>query len=232
MDLHQFIYGVYPYIAGTVFFLGSLIRFDRDQYTWKADSSQLLARKDLRLGSNLFHIGILALFAGHFIGLLTPHSVLMALGISDLAHQRIAIWMGALFGTLCMFGGVLLWRRRMFNPRVRATSRFMDIFILTWLLITLGIGLLTLPVSLYHVLKGDASQMILLAEWVQSIIAFQPQSALLEGVSLIYKIHLFFGLTVFLLFPFTRLVHVWSAPLPYLARPYQIVRTKFVRYYR
>jgi nitrate reductase gamma subunit len=108
----------------------------------------------------------------------------------------------------------------------------MDIFILTWLLITLGIGLLTLPVSLYHVLKGDASQMILLAEWVQSIIAFQPQSALLEGVSLIYKIHLFFGLTVFLLFPFTRLVHVWSAPLPYLMRPYQIVRTKFVRYYR
>ena len=105
MYLHQFLYGVYPYIALSVFFLGSLIRFDREQYTWKADSSQLLAREQLRLGSNLFHIGILALLAGHFVGLLTPHSVWLALGVSDLAHQSLAIGAGALFGVLCMLGG-------------------------------------------------------------------------------------------------------------------------------
>jgi nitrate reductase gamma subunit len=230
MQLQQFLFGVYPYIAGSMFLLGSLIRFDREQYTWKADSSQLLAREQLHLGSNLFHIGILALFAGHFIGLLTPHAVWVALGISDMAHQYLAILAGAVFGIICMIGGVILWRRRMFNSRVRATSRFMDIFILDWLLVTLGLGLSTIPVSLYHALHGDAHAMVLLAEWVQSIVTFRPNPALLQGVGLIYKVHLFFGLTVFLLFPFTRLVHVWSAPLSYLVRPYQIVRTKYVRY--
>jgi nitrate reductase gamma subunit len=230
MDLHQLLFGVYPYMALSVFFIGSLIRFDREQYTWKADSSQLLAKKDLRLGSNLFHIGILALFFGHFVGLLTPHSVFLALGVSDMAHQSIAIGAGALFGTLCMMGGVILWRRRMYNPRVRATSRVMDIFILDWLLVTLAIGLTTIPVSITHALRGDAQTMVLLAEWAQSVISLQPSPELLREVGFIYKAHLFFGLSVFLLFPFTRLVHVWSIPLGYLARPYQIVRTKYVRY--
>jgi nitrate reductase gamma subunit len=232
MGVQQFLYGVYPYIAGTVFLLGSLIRFDREQYTWRADSSQLLSRKDLRLGSNLFHIGILALFFGHLFGLLIPHQAFTALGISDLAHQHLAICIGSLFGIVCMIGGVLLWRRRMFNPRVRATSRFMDIFILTWLLITLGFGLLTIPFSLYDAVHGNATEMVLLTRWVQSIATLQPDPTYLDGVRFIYKIHLFFGLTVFLLFPFTRLVHVWSAPITYLRRPYQIVRTKFVHYHR
>ena len=230
MDLHTLLFGVYPYIALSVFLLGSLIRFDREQYTWKADSSQLLDRKQLRLGSNLFHIGILALFAGHFVGLLTPHSVFLALGVSDMAHQYIAIIAGAAFGVVCMIGGVLLWRRRMFNPRIRATGRFMDIFILDWLLVTLGVGLSTIPVSISHALHGDVQTMILLAEWAQSVLTLQPRPLLLQTVPLIFKIHLFLGLSVFFLFPFTRLIHVWSVPLSYLARPYQIVRTKYVRY--
>jgi respiratory nitrate reductase, gamma subunit len=117
----------------------------------------------------------------------------------------------------------------MFNPRVRATSRFMDIFILDWLLVTLGLGLSTIPVSIYHALHGDARVMVALAEWAQSIITLRPNPALLYGVDFIFKLHLFFGLSVFLLFPFTRLVHAWSAPLSYLGRPYQIVRTKYVR---
>lgn len=230
MDLHTLLFGVYPYIALSVFLLGSLIRFDREQYTWKADSSQLLDRKQLRLGSNLFHIGILALFAGHFVGLLTPRSVFLALGVSDVAHQYIAIIAGAAFGVVCMIGGVLLWRRRMFNPRIRATSRFMDIFILDWLLVTLGVGLSTIPASISHAVHGNVQTMIALAEWAQSVLTLQPKPLLLQAVPLIFKIHLFLGLSVFFLFPFTRLIHVWSVPLSYLARPYQIVRTKYVRY--
>jgi nitrate reductase gamma subunit len=228
--MYKFFFAVYPYIALSVFFLGSLIRFDREQFTWKADSSQLLDRRQLRLGSNLFHIGILALFAGHFVGLLTPHAVFLKLGLSDLAHQYIAISAGAAFGSICMLGGAILWRRRMFNPRIRATSRFMDIFILDWLLITLVIGLSTIPVSIKHALDGHAGVMILLSEWVQSVIRFQPNPEFLTGVDRIYKIHMFFGLSVFLLFPFTRLVHIWSAPLGYLMRPYQIVRSKYIKY--
>ncbi|MGR9053248.1 MAG: respiratory nitrate reductase subunit gamma [Gammaproteobacteria bacterium] len=231
MNLMPFLYGVYPYLALTTFLLGSLIRFDREQYSWKADSSQLFEKEQLRKGSNLFHIGILFLFLGHFAGLVTPHAWFLNLGVSDLAHQYIAIGAGTLFGTLCMMGGVILWKRRMYNPRVRANSRFMDIFILDWLLLTLALGLVTIPVSLYHAVKGDAGVMIALAEWVQSVLSLQPNHGLLDNVGLVYKVHLFFGMTVFLLFPFTRLVHVWSIPLGYLLRPYQIVRSKYVRYH-
>jgi nitrate reductase gamma subunit len=226
MTLHNFLYGIYPYIALTVFLAGSWLRFDREQYTWKSDSSQLLAKSNLRLGSNLFHIGIIAIFLGHAVGLLTPHSWFQAMGVSDMAHQMIAIWAGSIFGLCCLAGGALLWLRRMTNPRVSAASRGSDKFILTWLLVTLLLGLSTIPVSVGHANAGNPGVMIALAEWVQSIVTLRPDPALLEDVDTIFKIHLFFGMTVFLLFPFTRLVHVWSAPFGYLARPYQVVRSK------
>jgi len=229
MNLSNLIFGVYPYIALTTFFVGSLIRFDREQYTWKADSSQLFEKEQLRKGSILFHIGVLALFMGHFAGLVTPHSWFLSMGVSDMMHQVVAISAGAGFGSLCMMGGVILWKRRMYNSRVRANSRFMDIFILNWILVTLGVGLLTIPVSIYHAFGSDASAMIALAEWIQATLALNPNPAMLDNVNIIYKLHLFLGMSVFFLFPFSRLVHVWSVPLGYLIRPYQIVRTKFVK---
>ena len=228
MNLHNFLYGVYPYIALSVFLLGSLLRFDREQYTWKSDSSQLLSKANMRLASNLFHVGIIAIFFGHAVGLLTPHSVFRALGVSDMAHQMIAIWAGSIFGGLCLVGGALLWIRRMFNVRISVTSRGSDKFILTWLLVTLIVGLSTIPVSIGHANAGNPDVMIALAEWVQSIIYLHPQPALLASVDTVFKVHLFLGMTVFLIFPFTRLVHVWSAPIGYLGRAYQVVRTKRV----
>ena len=224
------IFGVYPYLALTTFFVGSLIRFDREQYSWKADSSQLFEKEQLRKGSILFHVGVLALFLGHFAGLVTPHSWFLGMGVSDMSHQYIAIIAGAVFGSLCMMGGVILWKRRMHNSRVRANSSFMDIFILNLILITLGVGLLTIPISLYHAFNSDPSTMIFLADWVQSVLTLQADPTLLVNVGFFYKLHLFLGMSVFFLFPLTRLVHVWSVPLGYLLRPYQVVRTKFVRY--
>ncbi len=229
MNMTNLIFGVYPYIALTTFLLGSLIRFDREQYTWKADSSQLFEKEQLRKGSILFHIGIIALFFGHFAGLVTPHWVFLGMGISDLAHQYIAITLGAIFGSMCMMGGVILWKRRMYNPRVRANSRFMDIFILDWILVTLTVGLITIVVSINHAVDGDPSTMISLSYWVQSILALNPEPIMLDNVGFIYKLHLFLGMSVFFLFPFSRLVHIWSAPLGYMFRPYQLVRTKFVK---
>lgn len=226
MNLHNFLYGTYPYIALSVFLLGSILRFDREQYTWKSDSSQLLSKANLRVASNLFHIGILAIFAGHAVGLLTPHSWFTALGVSDMAHQMVAIWAGTIFGTLCLIGGAMLWLRRMFNKRVSTVSRGSDKFILSWLLVTLMLGLSTIPVSIGHANEGNPGVMIALAEWVQSIVYLHPNPALLAEVDTIFKVHLFFGMTVFLVFPFTRMVHVWSAPFGYLGRPYQIVRSK------
>lgn len=226
MTVHNFIFGVYPYIALTIFFLGSWLRFDREQYTWKSDSSQLLSKSGLRLGSNLFHIGVLAIFGGHFVGLLTPHAVFLSMGVSDMSHQYVAIVAGTVFGLSALVGGAILWVRRMFNPRVSATSRGSDKFVLTWLMLTLMLGLSTIPFSLGHAAHGDASVMIALANWAQSIVSLRPQPALLEVVDPVFKTHMFFGMTVFLVFPFTRLVHVWSAPIGYLGRAYQIVRAK------
>ncbi|MHB1353022.1 MAG: respiratory nitrate reductase subunit gamma [Thiobacillus sp.] len=226
MDLNTLLFGVYPYVALTVFLLGSWIRFDHEQYTWKSDSSQLLSKKGLRLASNLFHIGIIGLFFGHAAGLLIPHSVFLALGVSDLTHQWIAIGAGSVFGSLTLLGAALLWMRRVFTPRVRAASRRVDIHILGWLALTALIGLATIPTSVHHANTGDASTMIRLADWVQSIVYLQPKPDLLRDVELVYRLHVFVGVSVFLFFPFTRLVHIWSAPFGYLGRAYQIVRSK------
>jgi nitrate reductase gamma subunit len=211
-----------------VFIIGSWIRFDTEQYTWKTDSSQLLSRKWVMFGSNAFHVGIIAIFFGHLIGLLTPHALFQGLGVSDMTHQWIAIGAGAVFGALALAGGVTLWLRRMFNPRVRAASRWMDINILGWLMLTLLVGLSTLPVSIEHARHNDALVMIALAEWAQSIVYLHPNPGLLAEVPMVYRVHLFLGMSVFLFFPFTRLVHVWSVPFGYLGRAYQVVRGKRV----
>ena len=224
--LNEFLFGIYPYVALAVFLLGSLIRFDREQYTWKSDSSQLLKRGQLRWGSNLFHIGILALFLGHLVGLLTPKDLYHALGLSTEAKQMLAIAAGGVFGTMCLAGLILLVYRRLAEPRVRATSTTMDIVVLLWILVTLLLGLASIFVSLGH---RDGSVMVVLGAWAQHIVTFRGgAAAFVAGVHWIYKVHLFFGMTLFVLFPFSRLVHVWSgfAALGYLTRAYQIVRTR------
>jgi len=208
MNLSNLLFGIYPYIALTTFFVGSIIRFDREQYTWKADSSQIFEKELLQKGNILFHIGVIALFFGHFAGLVTPHSWFLAMGISDMMHQIVAISAGATFGSICMMGGVILWKRRMFHSRVRVNSSFMDIFILNWILVTLGVGLLTIPVSIYHAFSGDTSAMISLADWAQATLSLNASASHLDDVGFIYKLHLFLGMSVFFFFPFSRLVHV------------------------
>ncbi len=222
--INQFFFGIYPYIAITVFFLGSLLRYDRDQYTWKASSSQLLSKKDMRIGSNLFHIGIIMLFFGHLMGLLTPH---WAYGfmISAGTKQMLAMTAGGIFGITCLIGMILLIRRRMLDARIRATSQASDLPILLILFVQLVLGLLTIPFSAQHM---DGSSMLALASWAQHLVTFQGDAAsFVADEAFIFKIHLVLGLTIFLIFPFTRLVHVWSAPIHYLARSgYQIVRKR------
>jgi len=221
--LQHLIYGYYPYLAGTVFLVGSLLRFDHGQYTWKAHSSQILAKKNMRLASNLFHVGILVIFFGHLFGMLTPHWV-YAPFISAGNKQLLAIIIGGIAGAMCIVGGAMLLYRRLTNPRVKASSATMDTVILALILFQACLGMITIIFSLGH-LEGDV--MLTLASWAQAIVFFSGGAAdYLEEVSWIYKIHIFVGLTIILLFPFSRLVHVWSIPLGYLGRNYQIVRKR------
>lgn len=223
--LNTLLFGVYPYLAGAVFLLGSLARFDRDPFTWKAHSSQMLSNKNMRWASNLFHVGILLLFLGHFVGLLTPPEVFHAFGVSAGAKQLLAIVAGSIAGILCFVGLTLLVQRRLTDPRVRANSTQMDIFILLLLYAQLILGLLTIPVSLMHL---DGHNMLNLMGWARNIVTFDPVEAVgfVSQVGLLFKLHIFLGLTVFLVFPFSRLVHIWSAPVTYPARPYQVVRQR------
>jgi nitrate reductase gamma subunit len=223
--LNELLFGVYPYIAGSVFLIGSLVRFERDQYTWKAHSSQMLSGQNMRLASNLFHVGILGIFFGHFVGLLTPPEVFHALGMSANAKQLLAIVAGGIFGIACFAGLTLLVRRRLTEPRIRANSSTMDIVILLLLYVQLTLGLLTIPVSLTHL---DGHNMLLLMEWARNIVTFDMAEAVaaVSPVGFLFKLHLLLGMTVFLLFPFSRLVHIWSAPVTYPVRPYQVVRQR------
>ncbi|MCJ9428198.1 respiratory nitrate reductase subunit gamma [Kordiimonas marina] len=222
--LNDFFFGIYPYIAIVVMVGGSILRYDQDPYTWKASSSQLLSRRGVRVGSNLFHVGILLLFMGHFVGLLTPEA-LYEWVITPAAKQKLAMIAGGIFGTLCFIGMTILIIRRLFDPRIRATSRPADILILLILYVQLILGLGTIPFSAEH---ADGSSMIALAEWAQHIVTFRSGAAayvLHEPV--VFKLHIVLGLTIFLLFPFTRLVHILSAPVKYLFRSgYQIVRRR------
>jgi nitrate reductase gamma subunit len=224
MWLNNALYGWYPYVALTVFLLGSLLRFDYSQYTWRSGSSQLLRRRQLLWGSNLFHVGILVIFAGHFVGLLTPVTVFDALGVSHTAKQLLAMTVGGVAGVACWIGIALLAHRRLFDARIRITSSFGDIAILLLLWLQLTLGLATIGVSAQHL---NGTEMVKFMDWAQGILTLHPGAAtLIADVSPIFKCHLFLGMTIFLVFPFTRLVHVWSAPVWYLGRTgYQVVRT-------
>ena len=223
--LHNFAFNVYPYLCLAVFLMGSLARFDRDQYTWKSDSSQLLRKAQLRWGSNLFHGGILFLFFGHLFGQLTPHWV-YEIFVTASQKQLIAVVAGGIAGGLCFIGLTMLLHRRLFDPRIRLTSHRTDIAILVILWVQLVIGLSTLPASLHHV--KDPQTMLRLAEYLQGIVLMQPNAALVAGVEWHFQAHMLLGMTIFLLFPFSRLVHVWSGfgTLAYLVRPYQMVRAR------
>jgi nitrate reductase gamma subunit len=224
--LHEFLFGLYPYVCLAVFLVGSLVRFDREQYTWRSESSQLLRRGQLRWGSNLFHIGILGIFFGHLGGLLTPMAVWHALGVEASTKQMIAIVAGGAAGFLCLAGLLLLLHRRITEPRIRATTKTADMFVLLLLLAQLLLGLFSLTVSAKHL---DGGEMVRLMTWAQHIVTFRGDAAtFVTDVALVFKLHLVLGMTIFLVFPFTRLVHIWSgfASVAYVARAWQVVRSR------
>ncbi|MCB1500887.1 MAG: respiratory nitrate reductase subunit gamma [Bauldia sp.] len=223
--LNHAIYGWYPYLCLTVFVVGSILRFDYDQYSWRSGSSQLLRRRQLIWGSNFFHVGILIIFVGHLVGLLTPIWIFDWLGIGHGFKQALAIVVGGVAGLMCLVGIALLTHRRLFDPRIRRNSSFGDIFILLLLFAQLLLGLATIPVSFSHL---DGGEMVKFMTWAQGILTLQPGvSALIADVNPVFKLHLFLGMTIFLVFPFTRLVHIWSAPVWYLGRRgYQVVRSR------
>ena len=226
--MNTFVFGIFPYIALSVLLIGSIARYERDPFTWKSSSSQLLRRRQLVIGSVLFHVGVLVIFLGHLIGLLTPISLFHLLGISNEFKQTLAVVAGGIAGVMALVGGGMLLHRRWTDPRIRKTSTFADHAILVLLLAQLVLGIGTIFVSIQHL---DGGEMVKFMTWAQMIFTFRAGAAeQVADVALVFKLHLALGLTIFLVFPFTRLVHVLSgftAPFRFLLRPgYQIVRSR------
>ena len=225
--MNELLFGIYPYIALTVLAVGSIARYERDPFTWKSSSSQLLRRKQLIVGSVLFHVGVLTIFGGHLVGLLTPIQVFNFLGVSHEAKQILAVVAGGVAGIMALIGGIMLLSRRLMDPRIRMNSSLADNGILMLLLLQLLLGLATITVSLQHL---DGHEMVQLMSWAQAILYFKGGAAgYIEDASIIFKLHIFLGLTIFILFPFTRLVHMLSVPIRYVTpwrKGYQIVRSR------
>ncbi|WP_417446383.1 respiratory nitrate reductase subunit gamma [Kangiella sp.] len=223
-NFNTLLFGIYPYIAIAICIVGCWIRFDREPYTWKAHSSQMLSNKGMRIASICFHVGVIFILLGHFVGLLLPEAIYHYF-ISTADKQLLAMVSGGFFGIICLIGLVMLIHRRLTNDRVRANSSKSDIFILFLLLVQLLLGLLTIAVSSQHM---DGSVMVQLANWAQSIVTFQgfEAAAYIANVNIIYKLHVFVGMTMILVFPFTRLVHIISMPIWYFGRKYQVVRQR------
>ncbi|WP_417211767.1 respiratory nitrate reductase subunit gamma [Antarctobacter sp.] len=227
--MHNFFFGIFPYIALGVGIMGSIARYERDPFTWKSSSSQLLRRKQLVIGSILFHVGLIVITLGHIVGLLTPIAIFDALGISHGAKQLLAVVAGGIAGVMALVGGAMLFHRRWTDPRIRGTSSFADIAILAMLLAQLVLGLGTVFISLGHL---DGHEMVKFMSWAQGIFTFDGAAAShIQDVALVFKLHLVLGMTIILVFPFTRLVHLvsgFAAPFRYLLgrSGYQIVRSR------
>ena len=223
--LNEFLFGIYPYLALTVLLLGSFIRFDREPYTWKSDSSQILRKRQMRWGSNLFHYGVLIVVAGHFVGFLTPDWAIRW-ALDPAQHELLAMVAGGIAGVIAIIGLSLLLHRRLADPRIRRNSRKWDLAVIVMLWLQLALGLLTVPVSAQHM---DGALFEVLTSYVKGIVTFQGNvAALLLGTPWVYRLHIFLGFTIFLVSPFTRMIHIWSGvgALAYVFRPYQLVRTR------
>jgi nitrate reductase gamma subunit len=210
--LRMLLFVIFPYVSLAVFCLGHLYRYRKDPYHWNAKSSELLDKEGLRYWSALFHGGVLLVFVGHAGGLLIPQSLYDGVGIDSHKHIFISYYLGILFGGAAMVGNAGLLIRRLAVKRVRKTSSITDIVVLVLLFFVIGIGL-------WNVFFGHYSRFLYtVAPWIQGIVILRPDPELMAEPPITYQLHVLGAFALFALSPFTRLVHIWSAPFAYVWR--------------
>ncbi|WP_216215280.1 respiratory nitrate reductase subunit gamma [Amycolatopsis aidingensis] len=215
---------VLPYVALTVFVLGHVWRWRADQFGWTTHTSQLLESRWLRLGSPLFHLGAFAAIAGHVLGLLVPKSWTAALGVSEDTYHLVAVGAGTVAGVMVVAGLALLLARRFVNGRVRRRTSRMDKAMFAMLALVVGLGMAeTVGINL---LGPGYDYRETVAVWFRGIFYLQPDAELMTGAPLVYQLHALTAWVFLAMWPFTRLVHVWSAPIAYLWRPYVVYRRR------
>ena len=222
--MNLILYVVVPYVAITVFVVGHIWRYRYDKFGWTTRSSQLYERRLLRLGSPLFHVGILLVALGHIGGLLVPESWTAAVGVSETAYHAVAVTLGTVAGFCTLAGAaILIYRRRTVGPVFSATTRNdKAMYVLLVGTIVLGLGTTVLGNLTGH--PHDYRQTV--APWFRSIFYLHPDTDLIAKAPIGFRLHVLSAWLLFAFWPFSRLVHVFSAPLGYLTRPYIVYRSR------
>ncbi len=218
-----FAFVIFPYLSLTICVLGTIYRYFTDPYRWNAKSSEIFEKGSLKIASNLFHYGVLLALMGHFIGLLIPQTTYDFFAINSELHTRIAYILGAAFGVPAFIGSVwLLWRRTT-DPKVKVVTTRRDLVTSILLIIIIGVGT-------YNVFFGHYFVLDSVAPWIRGILIFKPDPSLLAGAPFLYKLHILAAFALFAFAPFSRLVHIWSAPLSYVRRSYILFRRRSGEY--
>lgn len=228
--LETFVWTVLPYVAIAVLVVGLYWRYRYDKFGWTTRSSQLYESRLLRLGSPLFHIGILLALAGHIVGLVIPESWTSSLGIDETMYHRMAVTMGSVAGVMVVSGlAILIYRRRTVGRVFRVTTRtdklmyvVLGAVVLVGAYNTIGVNLLDLPGKY----PSGFNYRDTIAVWFRSVFMLDPESELMTEAPFTFQLHVVLAMLLFMIWPFTRLVHVFSAPIGYLARPYVVYRSR------
>ncbi|WP_411843305.1 respiratory nitrate reductase subunit gamma [Salinicoccus sp. HZC-1] len=225
--MDQFLWVIFPYLAIATFIIGHIFRYRYDQFHWTAKSSEFIEQKQLKWGSLLFHLGVIPVFFGHVVGLLIPAPWLAAAGINDHLYHLGAVYIGSIFGIMTLVGMFLLTYRRLSKPSVLKLSSASDIIVNLMLLFIVFIGCYATLVT--NTTTPDFDYRATISVWLRGLLTLRPDAALMETVPFTFKLHVLFGFAIFMMWPFTRLVHVWSVPLNYGTRSYILYRKHSAR---
>ncbi|HLQ72813.1 MAG TPA: respiratory nitrate reductase subunit gamma [Bacillota bacterium] len=220
--INQFLWIIFPYLCIATFVVGHIFRYRYDQFGWTAKSSEFIEKKQLMIGSLLFHLGIIPVFLGHVSGLGIPKAWTRAVGISDHLYHMGAVWGGGFFGVVTLVGMFILTSRRITIKKVRKLSSASDMIVNGLLLFIVFIGVYASLVTNNIVEGFDYRDSV--SVWFRSLFLLKPNADLMIGVPISFKLHILTGLFIFAMWPFTRLVHVWSVPLNYAGRSYILYR--------
>lgn len=223
----NFFWVSFPYIMLTMFVVGHIYRYNTDQFGWSAKSSEFLEKKQLKWGSILFHYGIIFVFFGHVAGILIPKALYDAIGVTTHMYHIGAVWIGGLAGIATIIGILLLMIRRFTVKRIFIHSTYRDILVLVLLTLIIVSGFVN---TVWYTGRGVAFEYReTISPWFRGILILNPMPELMRGVPMGFQIHIISAFLLFGIWPFTRLVHVWSLPLEYLNRRFVVYRAVFAR---
>lgn len=220
--VNQILWVIFPYICIAVFIFGHIYRYRTDKFHWTAKSSEFIEKKQLMIGSLLFHLGIIPVIFGHIGGLAVPKSWMAAVGVNDHLYHIGAIYIGGFFGFVTLIGMLILTFRRFSMKSVRQLSSFSDLAVNSLLLFIVFIGMYATVVT--NAVQPDFDYRSTISVWFRGLFFLNPNPALMTNVPLAFKMHVLTGFAIFAFWPFTRLVHVWSVPLNYVGRSYILYR--------